>query len=300
MQVNHPWTCTCVRLLGPCFKTGQKTHTCLRGHASWHIDSQINQCRMLVCTNMHAWFRKIHMQACIIPPGQICWHTILVSAIIVRNTMYTQYHWMRAEQQPMTTTNATHCNLTLHCNFCCLHSKYSKHCWTFLSKSCSQFPHCTCLLSVALALLSLSWALPLSLHSISKEHDSWRHTIHKRLHTTTRMFTFIAAFSQKTYMCTSLGSATSNYNAQPQAAVSDLSCSLFIRYYYRNPFQFIILRLLICLNSAGLLAKQHVVMACSCTKGNAASQTTHEFAHCAHLLFNVVSHNSNSIIVYAF
>ena len=117
MQVDHPWTCTCVRLLGPCFKTGQKTHTCLRGHASWHIDSQINQCRMLVCTNMHAWFRNIDLQSCIIPPDQICWHTMLVSAIIVRNPMHTQYHWMRAMQQPMATTNATHCNLTLHCNF---------------------------------------------------------------------------------------------------------------------------------------------------------------------------------------
>ena len=113
------------------------------------------------------------------------------------------------------------------------------------------------------------------------------------------MLTCIAASAQQTYMFTALGSATSNYNSQPQAAFSNLSCSLFIRYYYRNSVQLTILRLLICLNSAGLLAKHHVVMACSCTKGNAASQTTHEFAHCAHLLFNVVSHNSNSIIVYA-
>ena len=62
---------------------------------------------------------------------------------------------IRALAQQISKTTATHCNLTLHCNFCCLHSNYFKHGLTFFSKQFSHVLHGACLLSVSLALLSL-------------------------------------------------------------------------------------------------------------------------------------------------
>ena len=51
-----------------------------------------------------------------------------------------------------------------------------------------------------------------------------------------------------------------NFTLQSGAKVQivSLSLPLFIRHYYRNPFQFVFLRLLICLNSAGLWTPHHI------------------------------------------
>ena len=125
---------------------------------------------------------------------------------------------------------------------------------TLFSKTFSPFPHGTCLLSV----LNMYSAWGENYHHIgapSPRHVTRRkHAVHGRRQMANRTVTLISALFQEAYICTPIGNASPDYNSRLPAPISMLSYSLFTRRYWRNPVWFQVLRLLICLNSAGWLA----------------------------------------------
>ena len=132
--------------------------------------------------------------------------------------------------------------------------------FNFLSKVLFTFPSWY-LFAIGLnPIFSFGWIVPPILRSTAKERDSQEQALHERLHMTHRSFTFSAAFYQKPYMHTSIGIANVSCNSRLAVQIVSLSYSLFIRHYWRNPFQFVVLCLLICLNSAGLLISHHVCL----------------------------------------
>merc|ERR1711976_534824 len=68
--------------------------------------------------------------------------------------------------------------------------------------------------------------LPPALHSNSKEHDSWEHTLHESLHMTHKSFTFVATFSQMA--CTHTFISNTNFEIQFQTQSTDCQCELFL------------------------------------------------------------------------
>ena len=80
-------------------------------------------------------------------------------------------------------------------------------------------------------IFSFIWNLPPALHSNSKEHDSWEHTLHESLHMTHKSFTFVATFSQMACTHTFISNTTLKYNSRHKVQIVNVSSSWFIRHY---------------------------------------------------------------------
>ena len=80
-------------------------------------------------------------------------------------------------------------------------------------------------------IFSFTWNLPPALHSNSKEHDSWEHTLHESLHMTHKSFTFVATFSQMACTHTFISNTTLKYNSRHKVQIVNVSSSWFIRHY---------------------------------------------------------------------
>ena len=80
-------------------------------------------------------------------------------------------------------------------------------------------------------IFSFTWNLPPALHSNSKEHDSWEHTLHESLHMTHKSFTFVATFSQLACTHTFISNTTLKYNSKHKVRIVNVSSSWFIRHY---------------------------------------------------------------------
>merc|ERR1712110_728407 len=61
---------------------------------------------------------------------------------------------------------------------------------------------------------------PTDMHSNSKEHDSWEHTLHESLHMTHKSFTFVATFSQMACTHTFISNTTLKYNSRHKYGLS--------------------------------------------------------------------------------
>ena len=57
------------------------------------------------------------------------------------------------------------------------------------------------------------------------------HTVHEGLQMASGTLTLIGALFQEAYICASVGSTSRDYNSRPEAPISMLSLSLFIRHY---------------------------------------------------------------------
>ena len=106
---------------------------------------------------------------------------------------------------------------------------------TLFSKSFSSFPHGTCSLSVSNQYLAVDGIYHQFCAPIPRNVTLERYTVHRGLQMTDGIFTLTDAFFQKTYICASIGSTSSDYNSRPEAPISMLSLSLFIRHYWGNP-----------------------------------------------------------------
>jgi hypothetical protein len=58
-----------------------------------------------------------------------------------------------------------------------------------------------------------------------------RCTVHGGLQMTNGTLTLVDALFQEAYICASVGSTSPDYNSRPEAPISKLSFSLFIRHY---------------------------------------------------------------------
>ena len=102
---------------------------------------------------------------------------------------------------------------------------------TFFPKSFSFFPHGTCLLSVSKLYLALDEIYHPICAPIPRNVTLRRYTVHWGLQMPSGTLTLIDALFQEAYICAPVGSTSPDYNSRPQAPISILSSSLFIRHY---------------------------------------------------------------------
>ena len=102
---------------------------------------------------------------------------------------------------------------------------------TLFSKSFSFFPHGTCLLSVSNQYLALDEIYHPICAPIPRNVTLRTHAVHRGLQMTNGTLTLVEALFQEAYICASVGNASQDYNSRPQAPISKLSSSLFIRHY---------------------------------------------------------------------
>ena len=106
---------------------------------------------------------------------------------------------------------------------------------TLFPKSFSSFPHGTCLLSVSNQYLALDEIYHPICAPIPRNVTLRTHTVHGGLQMTNGTLTLIDALFQEAYICASVGGTSPDYNSRPEAPISMLSSSLFIRHYWGNP-----------------------------------------------------------------
>ena len=106
---------------------------------------------------------------------------------------------------------------------------------TLFSKSFSPFPHGTCLLSVSNQYLALDEIYHPLGAPVPRNVTRRVRTVRKGLQMTDGILTLSDALFQETYICAFPGDASQDYNSRPEAPISILSFSLFIRHYLGNP-----------------------------------------------------------------
>ena len=102
---------------------------------------------------------------------------------------------------------------------------------TLFSKSFSPFPHGTCLLSVSNQYLALDEIYHPICAPIPRNVTLRAPAVHEGLQMTNGTLTLIDALFQAAYICAFVGEASRDYNSRPEAPISMLSSSLFIRHY---------------------------------------------------------------------
>ena len=106
---------------------------------------------------------------------------------------------------------------------------------TLFSKSFSPFPHGTCLLSVSNQYLAWDEIYHPLCAPIPRNVTLRTYTVHGGLQMTNGTLTLTDALFQEAYICAFVGIASRDYNSRPEAPISMLSSSLFIRHYWGNP-----------------------------------------------------------------
>ena len=124
-----------------------------------------------------------------------------------------------------------HDNLTKHHWFYPLSFQRVQALLTLFSKSFSSFPHGTCLLSVSNLYLALDEIYHPLCAPIPRNVTLSRHTVHGGLQMTNGTLALVDVLFQEAYTCAAIGGTTRNYNSRPEAQISMLSSSLFIRHY---------------------------------------------------------------------
>ena len=132
------------------------------------------------------------------------------------------------KQQAITLTCS---NLTKLCWFHSLPFQQFQALLTLFSKSFSPFPHGTCLLSVSNQYLALDEIYHPICAPIPRNVTLRTDAVHGGLQMTNGTLTLTDALFLKTYICASVGNQSRDYNSRPQAPISMLSSSLFIRHY---------------------------------------------------------------------
>ena len=122
------------------------------------------------------------------------------------------------------------------------------------------------------------------------------------MHMTHRTFTFLDILFQEAFMRTVAGHSSPKNNSRLMAPIPTLSLSMFIRHYLWNPIWFLILRLLVCLNSVGVLTWYHISsLAFKTTKKAGACRaavyatSTDAILQCLSLFYMLVSTHQNSL-----
>ena len=106
-----------------------------------------------------------------------------------------------------------------------------RHFLTLFSKFFSSFPHGTCLLSVSNQYLALDEIYHPLCAPIPRNVTRRTYAVHGGLQMTNGTLTLIDALFQEAYICASVGNTSRDYNSRPEAPISMLSWSLFIRHY---------------------------------------------------------------------
>ena len=94
-----------------------------------------------------------------------------------------------------------------------------------------ELAHIVFLLSVSNLYLALDEIYHPLCAPIPRNVTLSRHTVHRGLQMTNGTLALVDALFQEAYICASVGGAIRNYKSRPEARISMLSSSLFIRHY---------------------------------------------------------------------
>ena len=106
---------------------------------------------------------------------------------------------------------------------------------TLFSKSFSSFPHGTCLLSVSSKYLAWDEIYHPICAPIPRNVTLRKYAEHEGLQMEDRTLTLKCSLFQAACTCAPVSNTSWNYNSKPEATISMLSLSKFIRHYWRNP-----------------------------------------------------------------
>ena len=159
------------------------------------------------------------------------------------------WRWHTRREAPSTFRSGRNATFALmHPDFTSAHSNLTKMHWfhslpfqqfqallTLFPKSFSPFPHGTCLLSVSNQYLAWDEIYHPLCTPFPRSVTLRKYAVHGGLQMTNRTFTLTGALFQETYICASVGNTSRDYNSRQKTPISMLSCSLFVRHYWRNP-----------------------------------------------------------------
>jgi hypothetical protein len=249
-RFDKPKTCTHVRLLGPCFKTGQMEPFChqvpqMVPPVDLRLPSSVQNTKPKGTVEQpHAQssaFKGVLPHSFIIPRNDFP-----LSGISPSESCQWQQKAKSATQQQNQATCQSYDepdNLKLQCAAILLfvnwfHSLSFQQVQALLalfSKSFSSFPHGTCVLSV----LNQYWALDGIYHPLCApipRNVTFREpAVHKGLQRTSGTLTLSGTLFQDPYICALVGKASTDNTSGPEAPIIILSFSLFIRHYWGNP-----------------------------------------------------------------
>ena len=216
-RFTHPRTRTHVRLLGPCFKTGRREPFCHqavqarvhpgtfdRPEASFHVPEVFPEAEPKLTRKARGTVHVLLKTCC-----PAC---------------------AEATSNRIGTRQSRHAGW-----FHSLPFQQFQALLTLFSKSFSSFPHGTCLLSFSNRYSALDEIYHPLCAPILRNVTLRKHAVHGGLQMTCGTLTLIGALFQEAYICASDGSTSRDYNSRPEAPISMLSWSLFIRHYWGNP-----------------------------------------------------------------
>ena len=128
-----------------------------------------------------------------------------------------------------------HDNLTKHHWFHPLSFQRVQALLTLFSKSFSSFPHGTCLLSVSNPYLAWDEIYHPVCAPIPRNVTLRKYAVHGGLQMTNRTLTLKCSLFQAAWIWAPVSNISWHYNSKPEATISILSLSLFIRNYWGNP-----------------------------------------------------------------
>ena len=163
------------------------------------------------------------------PPSNRRWHTRQEASHASESTPAAAFAFT---QQGIT---ITHDNLTMHNWFHPLSFLRVQALLTLFSKSFSSFPHGTCLLSVSNKYLAWDEIYHPVCAPIPRNVTRRSYAVHEGLQVTNRILTLTDSLFQEVYTCAPISNTSWDYNSKPEASISMLSSSLFIRHYWGNP-----------------------------------------------------------------
>ena len=106
---------------------------------------------------------------------------------------------------------------------------------TLFSKSFSSFPHGTCSLSVSSKYLAWDEIYHPVCAPIPRNVTLRKYAVHEGLQMENRTVTLKCSLFQAACTCAPASNKSWNYNSKPEATISMLSLSEFIRHYWWNP-----------------------------------------------------------------
>ena len=248
-KFHHPQTRICVRLLGPCFKTGRREQfshrlTCQEGDSFPH--TLMHSCTIAQGASQHNLTRHLRSESeyCkehsisrsratmsqeLSPPSNRWWHTRQEASHASGSEPAAAFALVQRG------ISIAHDNLTMHNLFHPLSFQRVQALLTLFSKSFSSFPHGTCLLSVSNTYLAWDEIYHPICAPIPRNVTRGKNAVHGGLQMTNRTLTLNGSLFQAASICAPVGNTSWDYNSKPEATIYMLSLSRFIRHYWGNP-----------------------------------------------------------------
>ena len=246
-KFNHPWTRICVRLLGPCFKTGRieqfshnftcqeggtlpcvHTYTFMQRYSQHDLTSNV-LLESESCKEHSSSRSRATMSQELSPPSNRRWRTRQEASLAFRWTPTTKFAFLQRG------ISIAHDNLTMQNWFHPLSFQRVQALLTLFSKSFSSFPHGTCLLSVSDEYVAWDEIYHPFCAPIPRNVTRRKTTVNRGLQTTERTLTLNGSLFQAACVCAPISNKSWDYNSKPAATIPMLSLSQFIRHYFGSP-----------------------------------------------------------------